>query len=98
MAATFPVPSKRAVWKRDGGRCALVSKSGKRCEARCYVTYHHVEPYALGGLPTVENIELRCSAHNRYEAELVFGVPFMESKLALARGGTRENGGAGSGP
>jgi hypothetical protein len=29
-------------------------------------------PNAAGGLPTVENIELRCRAHNGYEAEVFF--------------------------
>ncbi len=30
-------------------------------------------PYASGGPPTVDNIQLRCRAHNGYEAELDFG-------------------------
>jgi hypothetical protein len=32
-----------------------------------------VIPYAVGGKPTVDNIQLRCRAHNRYEATLFFG-------------------------
>ncbi|MET0553364.1 MAG: HNH endonuclease, partial [Vicinamibacteria bacterium] len=35
--------------------------------------FHHVDPYALGGPATAENIQLRCRAHNRYEVQLVFG-------------------------
>ena len=35
--------------------------------------FHHVTPYADGGLATIENIELRCRAHNQYEASLLFG-------------------------
>ena len=35
--------------------------------------FHHLRPSAAGGLATVENIELRCRAHNQYEAELFFG-------------------------
>jgi len=37
------------------------------------VEFHHVVPYAADGRATVDNIELRCRAHNRYEAEVFFG-------------------------
>ncbi len=33
----------------------------------------HVTPYAAGGESTVDNIQLRCRAHNGYEAERYFG-------------------------
>jgi len=32
-----------------------------------------VQPYAAGGASTTANIELRCRAHNVYEASLFFG-------------------------
>ena len=35
--------------------------------------FHHRIPYARGGPSTLENIELRCRAHNQYE-ELPFGA------------------------
>jgi hypothetical protein len=69
----IPASVKRAVWKRDGGRCAFVARSGRRCEERGFVEFHHVESYAKGGKPTPENIQLRCRAHNAYEADLEFG-------------------------
>ena len=69
----IPAAVKRAVWARDRGRCAFVSRSGRRCEARAFLEFHHADPHALGGEPTVRNIALRCRAHNGYEAELVFG-------------------------
>jgi hypothetical protein len=68
-----PAAVKRAVWARDGGRCAYVSRQGRRCTERGFLEFHHVRPYAVGGPPTVENIQLRCRAHNGYEAEQVFG-------------------------
>jgi hypothetical protein len=37
-------------------------------------------PYAAGGRTTLENIELRCRAHNSYESELFFG-----SRTALVK-------------
>ena len=63
---------KREVWRRDGGRCAFVGRDG-RCAERSFLEYHHVRPYAAGGLATTANIELRCRAHNAYEAALFFG-------------------------
>jgi hypothetical protein len=68
-----PADARRAVWRRDEGRCAFVSNEGTRCAARKYLEYHHVVPFAKGGPATVGNVSLRCRAHNAYEAELVFG-------------------------
>ena len=61
------------VCRRDGNRCAFVSKDGRRCEERGFLEFHHVVPYAMGGKTTVENIQLRCRAHNGYEADLFYG-------------------------
>jgi len=49
------------------------SKDGRRCEERGFLEFHHVVPYAMGGETTVENIQLRCRAHNGYEAALYYG-------------------------
>ena len=38
------------------GRCAFVSPNGRRCNERRFLEFHHVVPYAAGGIPTVENI------------------------------------------
>jgi hypothetical protein len=69
----IPAEVKRAVWIRDGGRCVFVGSTGIRCGERSGVEFHHVEAHAKGGPPTVENIQLRCWAHNAYEADLLFG-------------------------
>ena len=63
---------KREVWQRDQGRCAFIGTSG-RCRETAFLEFHHVEPFAEGGHATVENIQLRCKAHNLYEASLFFG-------------------------
>src|SRR5262249_9698755 len=68
----IPAAVRRAVWKRDGGRCAFVGARG-RCEETGLLEFHHVVPFATGGKATVGAIELRCAAHNRYEAEQHFG-------------------------
>ena len=71
---TIPAAVKRTVWRRDGGQCAFVGRNGRPCTERSYLEYGHIEvPHAFGGEATVENIALRCRAHNAYEAEVVFG-------------------------
>jgi hypothetical protein len=63
---------RREVWRRDGGRCAFLGATG-RCTERGFLELHHVVPFAAGGNATASNIELRCRAHNAYEAEQFFG-------------------------
>jgi hypothetical protein len=74
-----PAAVKRAVWARDKAQCAFVGTEG-RCQERGFLEVHHVVPYARGGAATVDNLQLRCRAHNQYEADL--------------RGLTRPGGGA----
>jgi hypothetical protein len=66
---TIPAHVRREVWRRDKGQCAFVGPRG-RCEARAFIEYHHVVPFAKGGAASVDNIELRCRAHNSHEAQL----------------------------
>ena len=67
----IPSTVRRAVWKRDGGRCAFVGAEG-RCSERGFLEFHHIRPHAAGGASIVENLELRCRAHNLHEAERYF--------------------------
>jgi 5-methylcytosine-specific restriction endonuclease McrA len=64
----IPAAVRRAVWARDGGRCAFVADDGRRCAALDFLEFHHVVPYARGGPAIADNLELRCRAHNGYEA------------------------------
>jgi hypothetical protein len=77
-ARYITVDVRRAVWIRDGGRCAYISPDGRRCEARAFLQFHHLKPHEVGGPPTVENIALRCRAHNQYEADVYF-APFRKA-------------------
>ena len=60
------------MWIRDEGRCAFVGRSG-RCREIGFLEFHHAEPHAVKGPATVDNIQLRCHAHNQHEARLFFG-------------------------
>jgi hypothetical protein len=76
----IPSAVRRAAWERDQGRCTFVSITGGRCRSRQFLELDHVEPVARGGKATLNNIRLRCRAHNQYEAERVFGREFMRQK------------------
>ena len=67
-----PRAVRREVWKRDGGQCAFVGIGG-RCTERGLLEFHHLLPFADDGPPTSTNLQLRCRAHNAYEAQLWFG-------------------------
>jgi hypothetical protein len=99
----IPADIKRAVWERDGHRCTYVGKNGRRCDATSFLQEHHIVARALGGLTTVANLTLRCGSHNRYEAELVFGLGkyagTVSERRATYRAGTRSrpsSGGSGA--
>ena len=64
----IPAVVKRTIWQRDGGRCAFEGTHG-RCTETGFLEYHHVVPFAAGGETSVGNLQLRCRAHNGYEAE-----------------------------
>ena len=73
LSRDIPNAVQRGSWRRDGGRCAFVSKAGARCKERVFLEFHHGEAHALGGPATLDNIALRCRRHNQYEARVVFG-------------------------
>jgi 5-methylcytosine-specific restriction endonuclease McrA len=79
-----PAHIRREVYARDGGRCAFVDDAGRRCNSGWRVELHHVVPYGRDGPHTAENLELRCSAHNQYEAGLEFGKAFMAKQRQSA--------------
>ncbi|HUK65088.1 MAG TPA: hypothetical protein VLV15_17250 [Dongiaceae bacterium] len=81
---------RREVWKRDQGRCTFVSDSGHRCESRTRLEFDYATPLARGGEGTVDDLRLRCRAHNQYEAERAFGESFMRGKREAARRGAAD--------
>jgi 5-methylcytosine-specific restriction endonuclease McrA len=76
-----PAAIRRTVWARDGARCRFEGPAG-RCQETGRLEFHHVVPYACGGPTVAGNLELRCAAHNRYEAEQWFGVFVREQPLS----------------
>ncbi|WP_242343272.1 HNH endonuclease [Anaeromyxobacter terrae] len=76
--STIPAIVRRAVWKRDGGRCAWVGPDGCGCNSRWKLELDHIRPVALGGRSTIDNLRLACRAHNLLHAERAFGREHME--------------------
>jgi 5-methylcytosine-specific restriction endonuclease McrA len=68
-----PAAVRRAVCQRDGEQCAFVGRSG-RCQERGFLELHHVIPFAEGGPTVVDNLQLRCRAHNVYESDRTKGT------------------------
>jgi hypothetical protein len=61
---------------------------------RGFLEFHHLEPYAVGGRAVVDNVALRCRAHNVYEAERYFGdrLPLLVREAPALRYGGAEPG------
>ena len=73
LASLSPKLSNSTPWDRDGGRCAFQGELG-RCAETGFLEFHHVVPYADGGEASATNLQLRCRAHNQYEAALWSGA------------------------
>jgi len=74
----IPAAIRRAVWKRDGERCTYASAGGRRCEAREFLEFDHGDPWVRSRNHSVEEIRLRCRAHNQYAADRDFGRRHMD--------------------
>jgi len=85
----IPAEVRRKVWARDGGRCAFVARNGHRCTERGLLEFHHIVPCSAGGEATADNIQLRCRAHNGFEAELFFGHHNDGVRLSTRSGPSR---------
>jgi len=55
-----PIPTsvKKAVWKRDGGKCV-------NCGSDVDIEYDHIIPVVKGGSSTIQNIQILCKKCNR---------------------------------
>ena len=73
-----PAAVRRAVWKRDHGRCIWPLDSGGLCGSTRRVELDHIVPRALGGPSTVDNCRLLCRVHNDLAARLVYGNAQMD--------------------
>jgi hypothetical protein len=76
-----PAAVRRTVVARDQGQCTFVDEAtGRRCSCTDpgQLEFHHLTPFARGADHAPEQIQLRCRAHNVYQAELDFGPETMK--------------------
>jgi 5-methylcytosine-specific restriction endonuclease McrA len=76
----IPQALQDKVFERDGGRCTFIGRNGVRCSSTWNLHIDHIKPYARGGDHSVDNLRLRCAAHNQLEAENAYGKEFMAEK------------------
>jgi hypothetical protein len=60
LTQTIPAAMRRAVWRRDHGRCRIPG-----CRASCFIDAHHLLPLAHGGKHEMANLALLCAGHHR---------------------------------
>src|SRR5581483_8025408 len=82
--AHIPASVRRAVFERDGERCAYRDDRGVRCCETLGLEIHHRQARALGGPATIDNLELRYRPHNTLAAEEDFGREHMDSARGVA--------------
>src|SRR5262249_6550980 len=85
---------RRAVFRRDGGRCCFADAQARRCPERHRLEFHHRYPFGRGGSRGPDNIFLMCRAHNQYLAEIDYGRNTMSRHRIRA---TESQGGKPSG-
>jgi len=80
----IPQPLRDKVLIRDEHRCTFVGANGKRCCSTKDLQLDHMEPWALGGETTDENLRVVCRKHNKFLAEHSFGREHIEKYCGVA--------------
>jgi 5-methylcytosine-specific restriction endonuclease McrA len=60
LTSEIPPATRRLVWRRDHGRCAVPG-----CRAVKHLEIHHIVPREAGGDHSLSNLILLCDAHHR---------------------------------
>jgi hypothetical protein len=77
--------TRRQVAERDEMSCVYVDETGKRCGARAFLQFDHRDARGRGGGSGTDNVRQLCAAHNRLEAERVYGRGHVERAIAKQR-------------
>lgn len=87
----IPNDIKRKVYTRDEGQCTFRAPDGTRCTSRHRLELHHKHPWGKQGEHAVDNIELRCRAHNQLAARRDFEAAVVEAHVAQSSSDRRPN-------
>ena len=81
---------RRAIIQKAQARCEYVDPQTKRrCESRHQLEIDHVQPYAMSGPTTPENLRALCRAHNQRQSEKAFGHAHAPGHIARNPDGPR---------
>ena len=72
----IPAAMKMDVYMKYKGKCSHVN-----CNSRKFLEYDHIQPLALGGKTTLNNLRLLCRAHNQRAAINLFGAGKIQKYL-----------------
>jgi hypothetical protein len=78
---------RRAVWKRDAGKCQWPVDGGGICASTYQVEIDHIDGFALGAGSTVEECRLLCRVHQDVSARKLYGDDLM-NRYTRPKGGT----------
>ena len=87
-----PAAVAREVYWRDCGCCTFCAANGQRCSATRLLELDHIIPWAEGGASTVENLRLRCRAHNQHGARKYFGTDYVDAAIRARRARLKTDG------
>jgi hypothetical protein len=74
----IPIQLQKKVWQNYLGCCGFIDPAtGRRCESRYQLEFHHTIPFAKGGPTSEENLQLFCKAHNQHQGIKDFGASKM---------------------
>jgi 5-methylcytosine-specific restriction endonuclease McrA len=87
LAKTGRIPAavRREVFARDGHQCTYTNGKGDRCPATKFLELDHIVSPLHGGSNDPSNVRVRCSAHNLWHAENVFGKEYVRKKIHLSQ-------------
>ena len=83
--ASVPAKVKRAVMKRDEGRCQWPTHDGSICGATVKLEVDHIQPRGKGGPSTVANCRILCKPHNLEAARNTYGDELMDKFTGSVR-------------
>jgi 5-methylcytosine-specific restriction endonuclease McrA len=61
----YPASLEHQINLRDQRQCTQSDSTGKRCQEKRWLEFHHKIPIAMGGQDTLENLTTLCWAHHQ---------------------------------
>jgi hypothetical protein len=77
----IPSEVRERVLARAGHQCEFLAEDGTRCSSRTGLQIEHSRPFAIYRSHNERYLKVLCGAHNRLEAERVYGSGFIRAKI-----------------